>query len=558
MMPQKNNSWNRPIIVLAVCVAMASSSFALEPWGTSAKRGIGMPLGQPNQGANLAKLDALDVPWFYSWSAEPASGFGVLPTGTSFVPMSWGRFAPANHQATWTAGGIAGLYDTLLGFNEPDLASQSNISVNDALNLWPLLEQTGLRLGSPATANLSNGWMSQFMSDATSMGLRVDFMALHHYAGADPQTFLDYIDSAYNQYQLPIWITEFAVRDGNASTPADNIYTDQLVYNFMHKVLPGLESRNFVERYAWFHSPRENPFVTSSALFENNGELTKLGRLYNGIVDPLPDGGLLLNSNFEDDELFAPVYEAPGVDQWSTLHNADTIAIYAHTGHQAISLAPGQASGQSKPGIVRQEFTVGVDVNINERYSMGAWVFNPSDNPLTGTREASLRIQWFDNDNSLMGDQRILAVDANTPTDEWFFVSLEDVLIPNNPNITEVRATLWVNNIGSTSVNTGVTYFDDVVFLQGSTLALDGDFDGDLDTDGEDLIAWQRGLSPRPLDSSDLINWRANYGLGLPLASHSIPEPTSTVLLVLACLGPTVTGVKTPTSCVVKLNRTSK
>ena len=40
----------------------------------------------------------------------------------------------------------------LLGFNEPDLAEQANMTVEKALELWPRLEATGMRLGSPAVA----------------------------------------------------------------------------------------------------------------------------------------------------------------------------------------------------------------------------------------------------------------------------------------------------------------------------------------------------------------------------------------------------------------------
>ena len=40
----------------------------------------------------------------------------------------------------------------LLGFNEPDLAVQSNMTVDQALDLWPKLQATGLELGSPAVA----------------------------------------------------------------------------------------------------------------------------------------------------------------------------------------------------------------------------------------------------------------------------------------------------------------------------------------------------------------------------------------------------------------------
>ena len=36
----------------------------------------------------------------------------------------------------------------LLGFNEPDMAGQADMSVAEALELWPRLQSTGLRLAA--------------------------------------------------------------------------------------------------------------------------------------------------------------------------------------------------------------------------------------------------------------------------------------------------------------------------------------------------------------------------------------------------------------------------
>ncbi|MEM9294759.1 MAG: glycosyl hydrolase [Planctomycetota bacterium] len=501
-----------------------------------------MPLAQPDQAENLLKLDALDVPWFYSWGGEPLSGFGPLPPETAFVPMSWGRNAPANFQSIWTANQQSGLYDTLLGFNEPDLASQSNMTVEEALDLWPSLEATGLRLGSPAAANNSNGWLSDFMTGVADRGLRVDFIAVHRYGSPDPQAFLNQIDTIHNHYGLPIWITEFAVRDGAAATPADNRYTDQQAYNFMADVLPELESRSYIERYAWFPSDRDNPFVTSSALFEEDGSLTKVGRLYVGQEEPTYNSGLLQNAGFESSPLVAPAYDAPGTDQWTTINDADTRATHAHTGRQSLALAPGLDSGQSQPGIARQEFAVGEGVEIDETYSLGAWVYHPSSDPLTGTREGSLRIQWFNESGALLGDQRITAIDANTPTDEWRYVTLDSVLIPNNPNIAEVRASLWVNNVGPTSVNSGAAYFDDVIFVQGSLVPVLGDATGDriVDLLDFDILAQNFGAATvfgaalsdfngdNAVDLLDFDILAQNFGASSPA---TVPEPASAALV---------------------------
>jgi hypothetical protein len=66
-----------------------------------------------------------------------------------------------------------------------------------------------------------------------------------------------------------------------------------------------------------------------------------------------------------------------------------------------------------------------------------------------------------------------------------------------------------------------------------------GDFDRDLDIDGDDLLAWQRGDSPNPFSAVDLANWQANYGspnLASPTAA-AVPEPAAAALALLALAG---------------------
>ena len=534
-------------ITLCVCGAAPRACLAQATWADSAKRGAGYSLKPQVQAQNLIRLDKLNVPWFYSWSDQPLSGFEALPGDTSFVPMAWGRGGltdpSPNKIDDWIAGAAAGHYDTLLGFNEPDLVSQANMSVSEALDLWPILESTGLRLGSPATAAAQGTWIADFMQGVSDRGLRVDFMAVHHYGGKNPQSFLNKLQAIHNQYNLPIWVTELGVRDGNATTPADNIYSDQEVYDFMKVVVPAMEQMPYVERYAWFPPTRSNPFLTSSALFEDNNELTRLGRLYQGGVD-------LLNAGFESPAVASGQTESTEVDLWETFNSAVVSSDHARSGNQSLRLAPSLASGQQKPGIARQLYNVGLEVQLDATYSLGAWVMHPSSDPLTGTREGTLRIQWFDATGSLIDFQSIVAIDASRPTDQWFFVSLDDVAIPNDPNIAQVRASIFVNNVGATSVNSGSAYFDDLVFVAGS-LPLVGDLDGDGFVGIGDLNLilgrWNQASPPGvwPLGDpsgdgfigiEDLNVVLGNWNAGTPPLAEAlsqIPEPSA--LGLMAC-----------------------
>jgi hypothetical protein len=73
----------------------------------------------------------------------------------------------------------------------------------------------------------------------------------------------------------------------------------------------------------------------------------------------------------------------------------------------------------------------------------------------------------------------------------------------------------------------------DVEYLSGSVrlkvlgLGTPGDFDGDGDVDGRDLIAWQRNPS-----LGNLADWQTHYGNGALNGLVSVPEPTGLVLIV--------------------------
>lgn len=60
-----------------------------------------------------------------------------------------------------------------------------------------------------------------------------------------------------------------------------------------------------------------------------------------------------------------------------------------------------------------------------------------------------------------------------------------------------------------------------------------GDFDGDGDVDGRDFLVWQRNPGV-----GSLADWQNNYGFPpLTAAGTAVPEPSSLVLLTIACLG---------------------
>jgi RNA polymerase sigma factor (sigma-70 family) len=239
----------------------------------SAKKGVG---AWSFSGATQALAES-GASWYYTWSATP----GVTgPPGVQFVPMIWGS---ADVTAS-TLSQVKQEGQDLLGFNEPDMASQSNMSPAQALSLWPQLMATGMQLGSPAVADdgaTPGGWLDQFMSGARARGYRVNFITLHWY-GADFDTAAavsqleSYLQAVYARYHLPIWLTEFALDNFGASpqTPAP-----QQQAAFVTAATSMLHGLGFVPRYAWF-GLQATSADGSMGLFDTGPVATASGRAF--------------------------------------------------------------------------------------------------------------------------------------------------------------------------------------------------------------------------------------------------------------------------------------
>ena len=229
-------------------------------------------------GATQALADS-GASWYYNWGAAP-NGIAA-PASVSYVPMIWG--AASVTSATLSQVGQEG--HVLLGFNEPDLGSQSNMTVSQALDLWPKLMATGMTLGSPAVSSgaaTPGGWLDQFMAGAKARGYRVDFIAVHWYGGdfdTGPavQQLESYLQAIYARYHLPIWLTEFALTSysgGTATFPAE---AQQAAFlTAATKMLDGL---SYVQRYAWFALPTSSGSGTTG-LFNPGPSVTPVGQAF--------------------------------------------------------------------------------------------------------------------------------------------------------------------------------------------------------------------------------------------------------------------------------------
>jgi RNA polymerase sigma factor (sigma-70 family) len=217
--------------------------------------------------------------WYYNWATTP-NGIAA-PANVSYVPMIWG----AADVTTANLDEVSKEGDILLGFNEPDNSSQSNMTVAQALSLWPRLMATGMTLGSPAVASgaaTPGGWLDQFMAGAKADGYRVNFIAVHWYGGdfqtaAAVQQLESYLEAIWARYHLPIWLTEFALTNFSGSTP---VYpTDAQQAAFLTAATAMLDTLSYVQRYAWFSLPTSSGSGTTG-LFNPGPSVTPVGQAF--------------------------------------------------------------------------------------------------------------------------------------------------------------------------------------------------------------------------------------------------------------------------------------
>lgn len=288
-------------IILIVVFLLSISSQAASP-----KKGVGTWYFNSAAITETA-LNDVGVSWFYTW--EPKNYWFATPPGKQYVPMIWGT---KHIGATYFEQAKATGTNILLGFNEPDIQEQSNITPAQAIDLWPLFEATGMRLGSPAQAHdpsVPGSWLEQFLAGNGTYTPHVDFIAVHWYGSnfnADTSVLelRNFLQRVYDKYQKPIWLTEYGLA---IYWPAYSDASINVMAEFATKSVPMLESLEFVERYAWFALPPwsyDGTTHSRMSLYNLDGSPTAVGAAYSVDeiipVDPTqPNENLIQDGGFE-------------------------------------------------------------------------------------------------------------------------------------------------------------------------------------------------------------------------------------------------------------------
>lgn len=234
--------------------------------------------------AEVTQLKQLNLDWFYTWNQIPNLAMPATDI-PSFVPMLWSDSTARTDALASDITAMNPKPTHLLGFNEPDHPSQSNMTPLEALWNWHHLTDRksivpGLKIGSPAALSTNTKWMDQFMVSANSLELQVDFIACHIYQNPSVTTFLSKIDALYAKWGKPVWVTETSVADWDAPVGGTSKYGRTEIDTYLAALWPELMKRPWLERFAWKTRASTDPQMGTASLFHTNGSLTTTGQLY--------------------------------------------------------------------------------------------------------------------------------------------------------------------------------------------------------------------------------------------------------------------------------------
>jgi hypothetical protein len=278
-------------------VLVASQAFTVylpvvyAPEPPSPKKGVGM-IGPPA----CADVENLRTAWYLNWSVSPDSSCD--PTSSAkFVPRIYGASqmalltqAIANAQASgW-----------LIGFSEPNLPWQGNMSPAQGATLWKQIEDAaipaGIKLVSPSPNQYNPGqvdphghqWLwamvEAYKTQNGGQPPHFDAIGWNIYKQT-PAAIETYLTARHNEalargYDVPIWVLEFG---GECWNSANGNTGNQSI---MTTTPDWFDATPWIGRYAWFANRITGKeagapgWQSCSLVNPKTGGVTSLGQLY--------------------------------------------------------------------------------------------------------------------------------------------------------------------------------------------------------------------------------------------------------------------------------------
>ena len=248
------------------------------PWQYVSKKGwAGSKWDTMPEGLKYVEeqADFTNSTWFYNWGTSATSTANPRRQGKNynqeFVPEVWGASSGTTK--------LYGLTDVcqLMGFNEPDHSEQSNVSVEKAIELWPKLMQTGMRLGSPATTDFN--WLYNFMNECRKRNYRVDYVVVHAYwGGLSGLEWYNKLKDVYDHTHRPIWIKEWnnGANWTKETWPSGTAEQQAKQLRDLKEILTVMDTCSFVERYSIYNWVEDKRAI----ILGSTAKLTPAGEYY--------------------------------------------------------------------------------------------------------------------------------------------------------------------------------------------------------------------------------------------------------------------------------------
>lgn len=192
--------------------------------------------------------------WTHNWNDHISNDFEkpCILKDINFCPSLWNqkyRFKPELYKKK---------PKFVLGFNEPDKKSQSNLPVDVALSEWSRITKDipqDILLVGPACSDDSKGqhWTAEFYTRALNHTLRFDALGLHLYRNDLHGYAKNHIPQLCDKFQKPVVISEFAYINWHSSLKDwhDKDFLNKAIRETM-KFVEWCEMSNLVKGYCIF------------------------------------------------------------------------------------------------------------------------------------------------------------------------------------------------------------------------------------------------------------------------------------------------------------------
>jgi hypothetical protein len=228
----------------------------------------------------------LGLNWAYNYDDHTSAS---PPPSFNYVPMIYAAqyYETLGDAQTRDAGWLATAQPNyLMTYNEPDNTAAgggSNTSTNDAIGAWPQIQALNLPLVSPAVQNTFDAWEYSFFTMIAANNYRVDYTAVHEYVPPNAGSLIGQLQSVYNTYGRPVWLTEFSPVDWSKTQS----WSEDDDYNFLAEFMWQAEGQDWLKRYAIFPFSGTNsasPWVdngyTGTFFLADGATLSPYGELY--------------------------------------------------------------------------------------------------------------------------------------------------------------------------------------------------------------------------------------------------------------------------------------